>query len=83
MVQFFPNILVAFRVFVRSPADTALEILALRQQLAVLQRKRLRPPWNGCDRLFWTILRRLWSGYGCRGLVLYGHDSRLLTRPGI
>jgi hypothetical protein len=22
-----------------------------------------------------------WPGYGCGGLVLYGHDSRLLTRP--
>jgi len=59
MVRF--SLLVAFCVFVRSRADTALEILALRQQLAVLKR-RPRPPWNGCDRLFWTTLRRLWPG---------------------
>src|SRR5690242_12210027 len=40
---------------------TALEILALRQQVAVLKRKRPRPPLNSVDRLFWTTLRRIWS----------------------
>jgi len=30
-----------------------LEILALRQQVAVLKRKRLRPKLNLMDRLFW------------------------------
>jgi hypothetical protein len=49
------------RVFFRSRGDTTLEILALRQQVAVLQRKRHRPPLNAIDRLFWTALRRLWS----------------------
>ena len=61
MVQLFLNILAAFRVFVRSRGDTALEILALRQQLAVLKRQRPRPPLNAGDRFFWTTLRCLWS----------------------
>ena len=61
MVQFFLNILAALRVFVRSRGDTALEILALRQQLAVLKRQRPRPPLNAGDRFFWTTLRCLWS----------------------
>ena len=61
MPQFFLAVLVAFRVFFRTRADTALEILALRQQVAVLKRKRPRPPLNVCDRLFWTTLRRFWS----------------------
>ena len=34
------SIAAALRVFVRSRSDTALEVLALRQQLAVLKRKR-------------------------------------------
>lgn len=53
--------LAVIRVFFRARRDTALEILALRQQVAVLKRKRPRPPLNAIDRLFWTVLRRLWS----------------------
>lgn len=40
---------------------TALEILALRQQVALLKSKRRRPLPKQIDRLFWTSLRRLWS----------------------
>ena len=47
--------------FFRSRSDTALEVLALRQQVAVLKRKRPRPKLNSLDRLFWTTLRRFWS----------------------
>jgi hypothetical protein len=51
----------AIRVFFLSRSDMALEVLALRQQIAVLKRKRPRPSLNSGDRLFWTILRRFWS----------------------
>ena len=63
-VQFLPAVILALpavvRVFFRSRVDTALEILALRQQLAVLHRKRPRPRLNHVDRFFWTTLRRVW-----------------------
>ena len=36
-------------------------MLALRQQVAVLKRKRPRPKLNSFDRLFWMTLRRMWS----------------------
>ena len=55
------SLLAAIRVFFRSRSDTALEVLALRQQVAVLKRKRPRPKLNSWDRLFWTTLRRCWS----------------------
>jgi hypothetical protein len=55
------SLLAAIRVFFRSRSDTALEVLALRQQVAVLKRKRPRPHLNALDRLFWTILLQLWS----------------------
>jgi transposase InsO family protein len=55
------SFLVAIRVFFRSRSDTALEVLALRQQLAVLKRKRPRPKLNSLDRFFWTTLRQCWS----------------------
>ena len=51
------------RVFFRCRTATALEILALRQQVAVLKRKRPRPPLNNYDRLFWMTLRHFWSGW--------------------
>ena len=61
MVQLFLAVLGALRVFFRSRSDTALEILALRQQVAVLKRQRPRPPLNSGDRFCWTTLRRFWS----------------------
>lgn len=61
MLPFTLSFLAALRVFFRSRSDTALEVLALRQQVAVLKRKRPRPPLNSLDRLLWTTLRRVWS----------------------
>ncbi len=61
MFDFTLALLAAVRVFFRTRSDAALEVLALRQQVAVLKRKRPRPRLNSLDRLFWTTLRRAWS----------------------
>ena len=45
------------------------EILALRQQVAILKRERPRPSLRMVDRLFWVILSRLWPGW-CEALVI-------------
>jgi len=58
--QFILSLLAVIRVFFRSRTDTALEVLALRQQVAVLKHKRPRPALNSLDRLLWTTLRRFW-----------------------
>jgi hypothetical protein len=50
----------ALHVLFRNRVDTSLEIHALRQQLAVLKRKRPRPSLNRLDRFFWTSLRHIW-----------------------
>jgi putative transposase len=60
VAEFILSILAVIRVFFRR-SDTALEVLALRQQVAVLKRKRPRPALNSLDRLVWTTLRRFWS----------------------
>lgn len=60
MFQLLLAVLTAFRVFFRSRVDTCLEIVALRQQVAVLKRKRARPVLNRIDRLFWSVLRIMW-----------------------
>jgi putative transposase len=47
----------------RSRRDLVLENLALRQQLAALTQKELRPRLAASDRVFWVLLRRFWSGW--------------------
>ena len=63
VLHFILTLLAALRVYFRTRTDTALEVIALRQQVAVLKRKRPRPRLNSFDRLFWTTLRHLWSGW--------------------
>src|SRR5580704_7253091 len=59
--EFILSLLAVIRVFWRSRSDTALEVLALRQQVAVLKRKQPRLNLNPGDRFFWTTLRCCWS----------------------
>ena len=47
----------------RTRRALVLENLALRHQLAVLQRAAPRPRLGTSDRLFWVLLSRLWSGW--------------------
>jgi hypothetical protein len=53
----------------RSRRSLVLENLVLRQQLAVLKRRRQRPNLLVFDRLFWVAIRRLWSGWK-RSLII-------------
>ena len=61
MLPFVLGLIAAARVFFQSRTDVAVEVLALRQQVAVLKRKRPRPPLRPLDRLFWRVLRATWS----------------------
>jgi hypothetical protein len=55
-----------------------LEVLALRQRVCVLKRKRSRSRLNCWDRLFWLALRRFWSGWkGVLGHRETRHRGRL------
>jgi putative transposase len=45
----------------RPRASLVVEILVLRQQLAVLKRARPRPPLRPVDRAFWVVVSRVWS----------------------
>jgi putative transposase len=48
---------------IRTQRFLMFENLALRHQLAVLQRTAPRPRLRTADRLFWVLLSRLWSGW--------------------
>ena len=56
-------VLTYIRAFFVTRHRLALEAAALRQQLAVFKRKQPRPALSRVDRLFWTTLRRLHSGW--------------------
>ncbi len=62
MLRLFVALLPALYSALRSRRDLVVEILALRQQLATLVSRR-RPVLRPADRLFWILLRRLWSGW--------------------
>ena len=47
----------------RPQRDLALENLALRQQLAILQRQTKRPKLTQMDRAFWVALSRVWADW--------------------
>ena len=51
------------RSFLLGRASAATEILALRQQLAVLKRQSKRPRLHDRDRLFWILLKRFWPSW--------------------
>ena len=46
-----------------SRRSIVLENITLRQQLAVLKRRRPRPRLDLLDKLFWVAVRRFWSGW--------------------
>src|ERR1700731_1571140 len=56
----------------RARRSLLLENLALRQQLAVLKRRRPRPRLDLLDKLFWGAVRRFWSGW---------HQSLIAATP--
>jgi hypothetical protein len=58
---FILSLFAAVGVYFRSRTDTALEVLALRQQVAVLKRRRPRPLLSPLDRLFWIALQDIWA----------------------
>jgi putative transposase len=60
------------RALLVSSAAVSLENVALRHQLAVLQRSVRRPRLRRRDRIFWLWLARLWAGW---------RDSLLIVRP--
>ena len=60
MAGMIPLILIGLPRGVRTHCALVLENLALRHQLAVLQRTARRPRFRTCDRLFWVVLSHLW-----------------------
>ena len=56
-------IFLLLRSLLRSRSAWAAYILALRQQLAILEHKSKRPRLRNRDRVFWVWLSKLWPGW--------------------
>ena len=61
----FPFLLTLARSFFVPRVELMAEILALRQQLAILNRTTKRPSLRFRDRLFWITLARFWQSWRC------------------
>ena len=56
-------IMVFVKAFLVERTSLAAENMALRHQLTVLQRSVKRPKLRKRDRIFWSWLSRLWTGW--------------------
>ena len=63
MLDLLVSLAVALASMLRSRQSQALEILALRQQLAIYKRTSRRPRLRGHERVFWVLLSRVWRGW--------------------
>ena len=54
------SLLRSFRLYFQSRADIQIEILALRQQIVVLQRQAPKPKLKSADRRFWVGVSQFW-----------------------
>ncbi len=70
MFSLFTALIAQFRHAFAGRSDLILENLALRQQLAVHQRKGRRLKLNATDRLFWVWLSSLWRNWRCALLIV-------------
>jgi putative transposase len=62
MLAFVVALLAALRSTIRSRTELAVDVFALRHQLAVLRRQAPRPlRLRQTDRLLWVLLSRVWS----------------------
>jgi putative transposase len=62
-MHWFRWIWFAIRAFLISRTNLVAENLALRQQLAILKRKKPKPRLKKWDRLFWVVLSKVWGGW--------------------
>ncbi len=60
----------ALRVALQSRSEIVLKNIALRQQVDVLLQKRPRPQLDDADRAFWVAMRKAWSGWAERLVIV-------------
>src|SRR5262245_21680312 len=67
----------------RERYDLLLEMLALRHQLAVLERSVQRPQFSPLDRCVWIVLSTLWSRWPHALVIMRADTVRRWRRQGV
>ena len=70
MNRLLRGIIFALRASLKSRRDLIIENLVLRQQLSTLKAERPRPRLTTVDRLFWVMLRRIWSRWASALIIV-------------
>src|SRR3989449_1614437 len=70
MFEVLISFLLSFRVYFRTRSDNQLEILALRHQIVVLQRKTPKPKLKPTDRRLWVWLSQCWPRWRSALLIV-------------
>ena len=72
MLDFVKSLLLTGSSLLKTQRELALENLALRQQLAVLNRSTKRTKLNNADRAFWVALKKVWPKWS---------DALVIVKP--
>ncbi len=72
MLAILQLFLTGLRNLIQTRSSLVVENLALRQQLAVFKGQKARPQLSRGDRLFWVLLRYVWTGWA---------DALILVKP--
>jgi len=72
MIDLLHALVATARSSLKSRCELALENLALRQQLAIVQRETKRPRLTRADRAFWVALCHLWPDW---------HNTLIIVKP--
>src|SRR3989442_12365735 len=83
MIFFVLGVWIFLRTLCVDAANVSFENIALRQQLAVLQRSVPRPKVCRRDRLFWVCLSRLSTGWRSRLLIFQPPPVLASPRKGL
>ncbi len=81
MTCFLVAFLSWFGAFFRSRYELAMELLALRKQLAVLKRNNPRPKLQPWDHHLWLGLRRCWSRWASALVVVKPETAKVVGAP--
>src|SRR3989441_11456129 len=79
MFEVLISFLLSFRVYFRTRSDNQLEILALRHQIVVLQRKTPKPKLKPTDRRLWVWLSQCWASMALCAFDRETDNSRRLA----
>ena len=72
MLNLIRALVLAGLAFFRTRRELAVELLALRHQLGVLQRSVKRPRLSNADRGLWVLLSSRWTGWS---------DALIIVKP--